>query len=507
MDSEEGEDERLRTAALKNAESIRIARQRAERELLAAKEALERKTEELQQQREWFEVTLSSIGDAVITTDVEGLVTSLNLVAESMTGWSSAQAKGEPLERVFRIINEDTGQPVDDPIGKVLQTGRTVGLANHTALIDKNGRLIPIEDSAAPIRDAQGKMVGAVMVFHDVSDRRAAENTLRASEERLRATFNQAAVGIVVTDLQGRFLEANARMCGLLGYSFDELQQLTLTQIIHPEDLAATQEKTSILLVGEIPQCVFEERYLRKDGAVLWGRTTLALLREADRHAQRIIGIVEDITDRKDTEQALHDSQEQAQEIRNSLAAIVEYSDDAIIGKTLEGVITTWNRGAERIFGYSAEEVIGKPITLLIPPDQIDEEPAILQKLRRGEPIDHYETVRIRKDGTRLHVSLTVSPIKDLNGISSAPRRSRGTSRNASIWKTHYAKRSPYANALKRHFARRIGARMNSWRSLPMNCVTHWHPSVMHWPETKRAEGYPNARGVPRRLSSDRSPI
>ena len=416
MNSDEGEDERLRAATFRNAESIRIARQRAERELLAAKEALERKTEELQQQREWFEVTLSSIGDAVITTDVQGMVTSLNPVAESMTGWSSAQAKGEPLERVFPIINEDTGQPVDGPIGKVLQTGRTVGLANHTALIDKNGRLIPIEDSAAPIRDAQGKMVGAVMVFHDVSDRRAAENALRASEERLRATFNQAAVGIVVADLKGRFLEANARICGLLGYSFDELQQLTLTQIIHPEDLAATQEETRILLAGEIPQCVFEKRYVRKYGAVLWGRTTLALLKEADRHAQRIIGIVEDITDRKDTEQALHDSREQAQEIRNGLAAIVESSDDAIIGKTLEGVITTWNRGAERIFGYSAEEVIGKPITLLIPPDQIDEEPAILQKLRRGERIDHYETVRIRKDGTRLHVSLTVSPIKDLNG-------------------------------------------------------------------------------------------
>src|SRR5580704_16942499 len=192
MESDEGEEEQLRTATLKNAESIRIARQRAERELLATKEALERKTEELQQQREWFEVTLSSIGDAVITTDVQGAVISLNPVAESMTGWSSAQAKGEPLERVFRIINEYTRQTVDDPIGKVLRTGKIVGLANHTALIDKNGRVIPIEDCAAPIRDAQGKIVGAVMVFHDVSDQRRAEDALRESEERLRATFSQA---------------------------------------------------------------------------------------------------------------------------------------------------------------------------------------------------------------------------------------------------------------------------------------------------------------------------
>src|SRR5580700_9273184 len=158
MESDEEEDEQLRAATLKNAESIRIARQRAERELLAAKEALERKTDELQQQREWFEVTLASIGDAVITTDINANITYLNPVAESMTGWSSTQARGEPLERVFRIVNEHTQQPVENPIGKVLQTETVIGLANHTALIAKSGRLIPIEDSAAPIRDAHGKL-------------------------------------------------------------------------------------------------------------------------------------------------------------------------------------------------------------------------------------------------------------------------------------------------------------------------------------------------------------
>jgi PAS domain S-box-containing protein len=184
MGSDEEEEEQLRAATLKNAESIRIARQRAERELLAAKEALERKTEELQQQREWFEVTLASIGDAVITTDVEAKVTYLNPVAESMTGWSSLQAKGEPLARVFRIINEYTQQSVDNPIGKVLQSGTGVGLANHTALIDKGGRVIPIEDSAAPIRAPNGTIVGAVMVFHDVSARRRAEDALREADQR-----------------------------------------------------------------------------------------------------------------------------------------------------------------------------------------------------------------------------------------------------------------------------------------------------------------------------------
>ncbi|NUQ76614.1 MAG: PAS domain S-box protein [Polyangiaceae bacterium] len=98
------------------------------------------------------------------------------------------------------------------------------------------------------------------------------------------------------------------------------------------------------------------------------------------------------------------------------LAAVVESSDDAIVTKTLEGIITTWNKGAERIFGYTSEEVVGKHITILIPPDRIDEEPAIIEKLRRGQRIDHYETIRMRKDGARIFVSLTVSPVKDSSG-------------------------------------------------------------------------------------------
>ncbi len=105
-----------------------------------------------------------------------------------------------------------------------------------------------------------------------------------------------------------------------------------------------------------------------------------------------------------------------AEEIRSRLAAIVESSDDAIISKTLQGIITTWNQGAEQMFGYQASEMIGKSITLLIPPDHINEEPTILQRIRRGERIKSYETIRVRKDGSRFHVSITISPVKDAHG-------------------------------------------------------------------------------------------
>jgi PAS domain S-box-containing protein len=139
---------------------------------------------ELRQQREWFQVTLSSIGDAVITTDTQGTVTFLNPVAEKMTGWMSAEALAVPLDRIFNIIDEHTRQRAENPVGRALREGTVVGLANHTVLVGKDGTEVAIEDSAAPIRDANGAISGAVMVFHDVTARRQAEAALREADRR-----------------------------------------------------------------------------------------------------------------------------------------------------------------------------------------------------------------------------------------------------------------------------------------------------------------------------------
>ncbi len=148
-----------------------IANARLFREYQRADEALRRSEER-------YRATVASIGDAVITTDAKGRVTFLNQVAEDLTGWTSAEATGQPLEYVFNIINEETRAVAENPAGRVLQWGHVVGLANHTALISRSGREIPIEDSAAPIRDAGGNLIGVVMVFHDVTQKRRSEKEL-----------------------------------------------------------------------------------------------------------------------------------------------------------------------------------------------------------------------------------------------------------------------------------------------------------------------------------------
>ena len=205
------EDKQLRIAALRNAEEILLSRNRVEKELRHANAALEQKNQELQQQREWFQVTLSSIGDAVITTNAQGVVTFMNPIAEVMTGWESAEAVGLPLSRIFTVINEHTGEPVEHQVAQVIRDGRNAGLAEHRSLVRRDGAVTAIEDTAGPIRDRSGKLTGAVMVFHDVTAQRKAEAALNASEVRYRTIFNQAAVGIAVTDLYGRFIQVNQK--------------------------------------------------------------------------------------------------------------------------------------------------------------------------------------------------------------------------------------------------------------------------------------------------------
>ena len=163
-----------------NLKTLTTSKADLEREVTQRKQA----EEDLRQQREWLHVTLSSIGDAVIASDTIGRITFLNPVAATLTGWQSEEALGQPIQSVFRIINEKTREPAEDLVARVLHEKRVVALANDTALVTRDGREVPIEDSAAPIKDSAGNAIGVVLVFHDVTAKRRAQMELREAHGR-----------------------------------------------------------------------------------------------------------------------------------------------------------------------------------------------------------------------------------------------------------------------------------------------------------------------------------
>ena len=226
-----------------------------------------------------------------------------------------------------------------------------------------------------------------------------------AAEAHFRELFEQAAVGMAQVGLDGRLLRVNQRLCDIVGYPREELLAKTFQEITHPEDLAADGAQVQQVLAGELLTYTLAKRYRRKDQSLVPVNLTVSLVRDPAGKPEHFISIIEDITERKRAEAATA-----------QLAAIVQSSDDAIIGKTLDGTITSWNAGAERVFGFAADEMVGRSIARLIPPERLGEEETILSRIKRGESVRHFETVRLRKDGRLIDVSVTVSPIKDASG-------------------------------------------------------------------------------------------
>lgn len=227
------------------------------------------------EQRRWFEATLASIGDAVITTDLDGRVVHANSVAQSLLGRKDRDMAGHRLDEFFRVVDDVTGQSLESPVPTVVKSGKVIGLPERSSLIGRDGTKIPIDDTAAPIRNAAGQVTGTVLIFRDVTARRRAEETVRL------------------------------------------------------------------------------------------------------------------------------------------LASIVESSQDAIIAHDLIGRFTSWNQGAERIFGYSAEEMIGQPASHIASSPSDDEIPDVVRRIEAGERIEQYQAVRRTKSGQLIDVSITISPIHD----------------------------------------------------------------------------------------------
>src|SRR5437588_5297894 len=230
---------------------------------------------------------------------------------------------------------------------------------------------------------------------------------LALTNERTRAIVDTALDGIVTMDHEGKITEFNPAAERIFGYSRSEVIGRALAQVIIPSRLRERHSAglARYLATGEAPLLGkrLELSGLRADGSEV--AVELSIKRMPGDGPPSFAGFVRDLTER-----------EQAAETNARLAAIIASSDDAIASKNLEGIITSWKPGAERRFGYSAQEALGKPMAMLIPPERSSEEPAILARIARGESTDHFETVRIGKDGRKIDVSVTISPLRDSQG-------------------------------------------------------------------------------------------
>jgi PAS domain S-box-containing protein len=354
----------------------------------------------------------------VYVCDQDGLIVRYNRAAAEL--WGCSPAIGDPpvrfcgSYRLYRVKGALIPH-AKCPMADVLATGQ--GLRDQEIIIERPGgtRIVALVSIDA-IKDRFGCVAGAVNVFRENPERPAGRPYLNGRGRDSDAILHSLPVAVYTTDAAGRitfYNEAAAQLWGVrpeLGKS----EFCGSWKMYWPDGTPLPHHECpmALALKERRPIRGMEAIAERPDGTRVPFIPYPSPLFDASGALTGAVNTLVDITDRHEAEQRLRESEARYR----GIAAIVESSEDAVVTKDLNGIITTWNHGATRLFGYTAEEVIGKPVTILIPAERHDEEPSILARIRRGERIDHYETVRQRKDGSTVDISLTVSPVRNPEG-------------------------------------------------------------------------------------------
>jgi diguanylate cyclase (GGDEF)-like protein/PAS domain S-box-containing protein len=326
-------------------------------------------------------------------SDLEGYILDVNYAFSTMTGYTAEELKGMHISQL--AIN-DSKEDLNTRIEKIQEKCQ-----DHfeSRLRHKDGHLIDIEVSSSYISEVQQ----IISFSRDITERKQMESALRESQELLQSFIKNAPVALAMFDLEMRYLAVSIRWMtdhslgdqNIIGQShYDVFPDIPERwKLLHRRDLNGERLRAD------------EDCFERANGTADWLKWEIWPWRKADGVVGGIVLVSENINDRKQKEQELR-------KYKN----IIESSDDAIIGKTLDGIIESWNFGAEKIFGYSEKEAIGSSLQILIPADRKNEEVEILARIARGERIEHFETVRRHKDGRLINISTSISPVLDRQG-------------------------------------------------------------------------------------------
>lgn len=344
----------------------------------------------------WLSAIINSSEDAIISKNLEGVITSWNPAAERIFGYTEHEAVGRHITLIAPPELHDEEQEL---INRIKQGERI----NHfeTTRVRKDGERVNISLTISPIKNSAGEVIGASKIARDITEQKKGEE-----KQAMLASIVGSSDDIIISkDLNGTITSWNKTAEKLLGYTAEEAIGKHITMIIpdhllDEEDMIISRVKSGRRIEH------FETMRQRKDGTLINLSITVSPIKDA---TGRIVGaskIARDIS-----------GQKKAEERQALLAAIVDSSDDIIVSKNLNGIITSWNKAAERVFGYSEEEMLGQSIMKIIPADRTHEENLIISKIKKGESIDHFETIRQGKKGKKIPVSITVSPIRERNGL------------------------------------------------------------------------------------------